>query len=132
MSPRTIYLGRLLGLYCLIIPLAGMSHKQATVDTITAMVHEASVLELIAIMAVVGGLAIILAHNIWSGGALPVLVTLIGWMSLAKGLIFMFLTPAASVAYFEALRYGQFFYFYMSITLVIGLYLTYASFRDSP
>lgn len=131
MSPRTIYLGRLLGLYCLIISIAMMSHKQATIDTVTAMVHEGSVLELTAILAMVAGLAIILAHNVWSGGALPVLVTLIGWMALIKGLVFMFLPPATSVAYFEALRYVQFFYFYMGITLVIGLYLTYASFRTS-
>jgi len=131
MSPRTIYLGRLLGLYCLILAIAMMSHKQASIDIVTAMVHEASVLELTAIMAMVAGLAIILAHNVWSGGAVPVLVTLVGWISLVKGLVFMFLPPAISIAYFDALRYAQFFYFYMSITLVIGLYLTYASFRSS-
>jgi len=131
MSPRTIYLGRLLGLYCLILAIAMMSHRQASIDIVTAMVHEASVLELTAIMAMVVGLAIILAHNVWSGGAAPVLVTLGGWISLVKGLVFMFLPPATSIVYFDALRYAQFFYFYMSITLVIGLYLTYASFRAS-
>jgi hypothetical protein len=25
------------------------------------------------------GLAVVVAHNVWSGGALPVVVTLVGW-----------------------------------------------------
>jgi hypothetical protein len=67
----------------------------------------------------------------WSGGSLPVVVTLFGWVVLIKGLIFLLLPSDASLAYFEALRYGQLFYFYMSIDLVIGIYLTFASFRST-
>ncbi|MGA8871980.1 MAG: hypothetical protein WB460_12620 [Candidatus Acidiferrales bacterium] len=131
MSPRTIYLGRLIGLYCVLIALAMISHKQVTVDTITVLVHDAPVLFSVSVMAMVAGLAIVLAHNVWSGGALAVVVTLVGWISLIKGLIFLLLSPKTSLDYFEALRYGQLFYVYMSITLVIGIYLTFSSFRSS-
>ena len=131
MSPRTIYLGKLIGLYCVLLALSMMSHKQATVETMTALIHETPVLLFVSIMAMVGGLAIVLAHNVWSGGALPVVVTLVGWISLIKGLIFLLLSPERSLVYFEALRYGQLFYVYMSITLIIGIYLTFSSFRSS-
>jgi hypothetical protein len=131
MTSRTLYLGKLLGLYCVIVGLAMMSHKQATVETMTALVHDAPLLFFASLGGMVAGLAIILAHNVWTGGALPVVVTLVGWISLVKGLLFMVLPPATSVAYFDALRYGQLFYLYMTITLVIGVYLTYASFRSS-
>jgi hypothetical protein len=131
MSPRTIYLGRLIGLYCVLIALCMISHKQATVDTMTVLVHDAPVLFFVSVMAMIAGLAIILAHNVWSGGALPVLVTLVGWISLTKGLIFLLLSPQTSATYFDALRYGEFFYMDMSITLVIGTYLTFSSFRSS-
>jgi hypothetical protein len=131
MSPRTIYLGKLIGLYYVLIALCMISHKQATVDTVTALVHDAPVLFSVSVMALVAGLAIILAHNVWSGGALPVLVTLLGWISLLKGLIFLLLPPETSAAYFDALRYGHLLYMYMSITLVIGTYLTFSSFRSS-
>jgi len=131
MSPRTVYLGRLIGLYCVFLALAMMSHKQATVETMTALIHNAPLLFFISVAALVAGLAIVLAHNVWSGGALPLVVTLFGWISLIKGLVFLLLSPETSVAYFKALRYGQFFYAYMSITLAIGIYLTFASFRAS-
>jgi hypothetical protein len=71
----------------------------------------------------IGLAAIVLAHNVWSGGALPVLVTVVGWISLVKGLIVLLLSFETSATYFEALRYGQLFYVYMGITLVIGIYL---------
>ena len=131
MSPRTIYLGRLIGLYCVLLALAMISHKQATVKTIIALMHDAPVLLLASIVAMAAGLAIVLGHNVWSGGMLPVVVTLVGWISLIKGLILLFLPPAGALAYFEAFRYAQFFYAYMSVTLIIGIYLTFSSFRFS-
>jgi hypothetical protein len=131
MSPRTIYLGRLIGLYCVLLALAMISYKQATVETITAFMHDSPVLLVASIVAMAAGLAIVLGHNVWSGGMLPVVVTLVGWISLIKGLILLFLPPAYSLVYFEALRYEQFFYVYMSVTLIIGIYLTFSSFRFS-
>ena len=100
MAPRTIYLGRLIGLYCVVVALAMLSHKHATVDTITVLVHDAPVLLSVSIIALVAGLAIVLAHNVWSGGVLPVVVTLVGWISLIKGVVFLFLPPQTSIAYF--------------------------------
>ncbi len=131
MSSRTIYLGKLIGLYCLFVALAMISHKQTTVDTMTALVHDAPVLFLACLLTLVAGLAIVLAHNVWSGGALPIIVTVFGWIVLIKGLVFLLLPPDTSLAYFEALRYGQLFYLYVSIDLVIGIYLTVFSFRSS-
>jgi hypothetical protein len=131
MSPRTIYLGRLIGFFCVLIALVMLSHKQTTVETMTALVHDAPLLFFTSIMTLVAGLAIVLAHNVWSGGALPVVVTLVGWISLIKGLIFLILSPETSVAYFETFRYGQLFYLYTSITLVVGIYLTITSLRSS-
>lgn len=56
------------------------------------------------------GLAMVLAHNIWSGGALVVVVTLVGWMTLIKSLGFLFLPPEMEVRLFvERLHYQQLF-----------------------
>jgi len=131
MSPRTSYLSKLVGLYCLVIAVSMMSHKQATVMMVSSIVNNAPLLLVTAILALVAGLAIILSHNVWSGSAPAVVVTLVGWVSFFKGLILLFLTPDSSVAYVNALHYDQFFYFYMSITLVTGAYLTFAGFRSS-
>jgi hypothetical protein len=74
------------------------------------------------------GLAMILGHNVWSGGLLPVVVTLVGWLILAKGLLLLFVTPEALTEFFERMQYGEHMYLYVAPSLVIGLYLTWAGF----
>ena len=43
------------------------------------------------VLLLVAGLAIVRAHNIWSGGW-PVLVTVLGWIAILSGLTRMFFT----------------------------------------
>ena len=45
----------------------------------------------LSIIIVAAGLAMVLAHNIWSGGAQAVVVTLVGWLTLIKGLLYLLL-----------------------------------------
>ncbi|HKM91807.1 MAG TPA: hypothetical protein VJX29_14455 [Candidatus Acidoferrales bacterium] len=98
-----------------------------------ALVHSAPMLFVVSLLAVVAGLAIILSHNIWSGGALPVIVTLIGWMALVKGTIFLFLSPEAAYEFFLGVyRYEELFYLYAAMPLLLGIYLTYEGFKPAP
>ena len=39
MSPRTLFLSRLIGLYCILIGLSMMTRGQATVETVTALLQ---------------------------------------------------------------------------------------------
>jgi len=129
MSQRTIFLSRLIGLYCVLIGLAMLANRQTYLSTVTALVHNPPVLMITGVFALSVGLAIILAHNVWSGGALPVIITLVGWISLVKGVIFLALPPEAVYAYFDALHYEQLFYVFAGLTLLIGVYLTYGGFK---
>jgi len=131
MSPRTAFLGKLIGLYYILVSLSMLRHKQATVDMVTALVHNPPVLFVTGLLVVAVGLALILAHNVWSGGALPVIVTLFGWVTLIKGLLFLFLSPeTTSVFFLGELHYEQFFYFYVGFCLLLGIYMTYAGSRQ--
>jgi hypothetical protein len=128
MSPLTIFLAKLLGLYCIIIALAMMTRKQSAVSTVKALIGNAPLLLLVEVIGLAGGLAMIISHNIWSGGALPAVVTLVGWLMAIRGAGLLALSPNATVKLFEALRYEQLFYVYMGATLILGLYLTFAGF----
>jgi hypothetical protein len=130
MSPRTTFLSRLIGLYLILISLAMAVHKQETVESMNALVHNPPVLFVIGVIAVVAGLAMVLGHNVWSGGALPVVVTLTGWLLLLKGSMLLFLSPAAVYGTLLAgIRFEQFFYLYMAAVLLFGVCLTYGSFN---
>lgn len=62
----------------------------------------------------------------WSGGALPIIITLVGWITLIEGLIF--LSPAGLATYVQLLHYAQFFYLFIGVDLILGIYLTSAGF----
>jgi hypothetical protein len=128
MSPLTIFLAKLLGLYCIIVALAMITRKQNAVATIKALIASPPLLLFAEVIGLACGLAMIIGHNIWSAGALPVVVPLVGWLMVIRGAGLLALSPAATAKLVEALRYEQLFYFYMGGTLVLGLYLTSAGF----
>jgi hypothetical protein len=128
MSTRTTFLSRLIGLYSVLVSLSMLIHKQATVEMVTALVHDPPLVFFAGITAVAVGVAIVLGHNVWSGGAVPVIVTLIGWLTLIKGLLLLLLLPDSASGFFlGALHYGRFFYLYAGISLLLGIYLLYGS-----
>jgi len=132
MSPRTPFLSRLIGLYAILVALSMFSRGQASVETVAALLQNPSMVFVLGVVMLAAGLAMVLAHNIWSGGALVVVVTLVGWMTLIKSLVFLFLPEMEARLFLERLHYQQLFYFYWALPLVLGLYLTYGGFRSPP
>jgi hypothetical protein len=104
------------------------ARKQTAVATVRGLIASPPLLLLVEVIGLAGGLAMILGHNIWSGGALPVVVTLVGWLMAIRGAVLLALSPSTTMKLFEALRYEELFYVYMGATLILGLYLTYAGF----
>ena len=131
MSSRTVFLSRLIGLYCILIGLSMMTRGQATVETVAALLQNSAMTLILGVITLAAGLAMVLAHNIWSGGTLVVVVTLLGWMALAKGLFFLFLPHEIEAGLFLGqLHYQQLFYLYSAFSLVLGVYLTYGGFKS--
>jgi hypothetical protein len=131
MSARTSFLARLIGLYCIFVSIAMGINKESTVQTVLTLVHNGPLVFIFGLIVVAAGLAIILSHNVWTGGALPVIVTLVGWSALVKGLLFLFLPPPAAVGIvYWGTAYEQYYYVDVAVAFILGAYLTYAGFRS--
>ena len=131
MTPRTIFLSRLIGLYCLLVVGCLGLHRQAAVDTVSALLHNLPLMWIASIITLLGGLALVLAHNRWTSGAPAAIVSLVGWMALLKGLFFLLL-PAGAGTEFILKVFGDAHLFYVCLapSFAIGLYLTYAGFTS--
>ena len=85
----------------------------------------------VGVITVAAGLAMLLGHNARSGGVLPVVVTLTGWLMLIKGSMLLFLSPEGLYGTLIAgFHFEQLFYFYMAVVLILGSCLTYAGFKS--
>lgn len=125
MSRLTVFLARFIGLFTVVLVVAFLVRGSAGVE---AAVADGPVMLVYAIISLATGVAMILGHNVWSGGALPVVVTLVGWLILAKGLMLLFVTPDALQQIFDHMHYGEHYYLYLAPSLVVGLYLTWAGY----
>ena len=125
MSRLTVFLARLLGLFTVLVVLALLFRGSAIV---AMAIPNQPVMLTYAIISLAIGLAMVLGHNVWSNGLLPAVVTLVGWLILAKGLLLLFLTPEILMRFFEQMHYAEHIYLYVGPSLAIGLYLIWAGF----
>ena len=130
MSRLTIYLGRLVGLFLLIVALSMFLDPDSMIEMATALVDDRPLLLIVGLIALGIGLALVLGHNVWTGGLFPLVVTLFGWSQLLRGLVLLLLPAQVQIAFFQVMRLEDFFYIYAGIPLVIGAYLTYAGFTS--
>ena len=127
---RTAFLGKLLVLYLIAIAVTMFAHAEATVEIMKAIIQDRPLLLVCGLMGVTAGLAIVLAHNVWSGGALPIIVTLFGWASLTKGMLLLVLSPETeSRVFITGLGYEQHPNLFAAFALLVGAYMTYSGFN---
>jgi vacuolar-type H+-ATPase subunit I/STV1 len=131
MSPRTIYLSRLIGLFTLVVTASMIIDKPRAIETMTALVHDRSALLTMGVLATAAGMAIVLAHQVWRGGTLPVVVTLLGWMILLRGVVLLLLSQPATVRLVAWFRFDELFYLYLGLAVALGVYLTILGFLAS-
>jgi hypothetical protein len=124
MGPLTIYLSRLIGLLTLIAALSMLADKPQAIDAVRAVVQDRPALLILGMLGTAAGLALVLGHQVWSGGVLPVLVTAIGWIVSIRGTILLFLSQRATARLVDWFRFEEFFYLYVGFAAVLGLYIT--------
>jgi hypothetical protein len=123
----TAYFARFLGLWALLTSICMLINP----ESVSVLFQNPAAVYATGLLLVVVGLAIVLAHNVWSGGALRVIVTIFGWLTLLKGLHFLLMTPSAQAAFYDAIRYDQYSSVYAGIGVIIGLVMTIAGFRSA-
>ena len=133
MSYRTLFLSRLLGLFFLICGLAMIVHKQIFTDALATVSGNSLAMLWTSLLISLAGLATVLVHNVWSKRPVVVIVTLLGWLTLIKGIAYLLLPAKWLGGLFQAvLNCGAYVYSVTAFMLVLGAYLTYEGFKSNP
>lgn len=113
MSATTIFLGRLLGLYLVAISASMLANRRRTLATLDEMARSGPWMLFSGMVATAAGLAVVLGHNVWSGGALPVVVTLMGWAALLKGVALLLVPSDRMADAYKGIGFERFFHVWM-------------------
>jgi ABC-type amino acid transport system permease subunit len=82
----------------------------------------------IGLIALPVGLLLVLSHNYWNSGLLPLVVTIFGWIILLKSIFVFVVSPAQMGRMVKMIRMESWWYIYVVVVLVIGAYLAYSGF----
>lgn len=86
MAGPSIFLARLLGPLALAVGIGGLLNREAIRGIASSLSREPGLILILGALDLAIGLAIVQVHNLWVAGW-PVLITLIGWLALARGLV---------------------------------------------
>lgn len=77
----SIYLARLIGPALALAGVSMLLNPQGFLDIATGIIGDAALLYFVALLGLLGGIALVLAHNLWVADW-RVIITLIGWVSI--------------------------------------------------
>ncbi|HTO78818.1 MAG TPA: hypothetical protein VMJ31_03485 [Methylocystis sp.] len=104
MDPLTLFLGKLIGATFIVFAGVIALRGKTILETARRMIDDPGMLMLSGALRTIAGLAIVLGHDIWSGGFLPVAVTVFGWALFFSGLLLLFATPERMVRMFAGMK----------------------------
>jgi hypothetical protein len=83
---------------------------------------------MVGVLLLLAGLSVVLIHNIWRSGFLPLVITLIGWILILRGIASMFVPGDGIVRLIRVMKVEEFSWLYAILVLSIGASLTWAGF----
>lgn len=84
----TIYISRGLGVAYLTVGIGLFIHRELYILSLRQLANNHGLVLLSGFVAIFGGMALVTWHNLWTT-EWPVLVTIIGWTALAKGILLL-------------------------------------------
>jgi uncharacterized membrane protein (DUF441 family) len=121
-STLSIFLAKVLGIYFIVLCLALLN--KTTRKNLFDLVEKEGI-SLVGLITLVIGIAMVVSHNVWTGW--PIVITIIGWLSVIKGVCLLFFPTAYSGLYMK-MRNSDWLYAFLIIGVVLGVFLTYVGF----
>jgi hypothetical protein len=128
MHALTIFLAKLIGLYCVLLAGGMLINRRDSLAAIEAMIRSPQMLLMSGVVALPAGLALVLGHNAWSGGPLAIVVTIFGWAVLIKAVALLAAPHDRMTRLYRAMHYDRWFTPYMVVVAALGLALAVAGF----
>ncbi len=101
----SILIARLLGPVLAVAGLAGLMNPKAVQEMGREFLASRALIFIAGVLALVAGLAIVNAHNLWTAGW-PVIITIFGWLAVLGGVLRMAF-PALTKSIGEAMLGNQ-------------------------
>jgi len=124
----TYFIAQFIGLMLLSVGASMLFQGKVFMKVLNDITENRSTLFMVGIVLFLGGASIVLVHNVWNAGFLSVVITLIGWILIIRGLASMYMPGHTITRMVRWFKVEEFSWAYGILVLGIGAYLTYAGF----
>lgn len=123
----SIFLGRALGIYLLIVSISMLANAKVFYLTFQRWTEQADTITLTAFISIILGILMILVHNIWVLDW-RIVITLLAWLTLIKGVVRLNFPHAVprTMEYFHLHKAG--YYSLGVVCLLVSLFLLFFSY----
>ncbi|HEY5220526.1 MAG TPA: hypothetical protein VIJ29_00030 [Candidatus Paceibacterota bacterium] len=119
----SVVIAQVLGIFFVVAGVAMVVSSKATAGAIEESVAHKGIVFMWGIGALLIGAVIVVFNNAWTTG-LPLLVTILGWLALVKG-VFILLAPGVAAALYRKFGKSGMIVFCGVVVFVLGLVLLY-------
>ncbi|MGD1003782.1 MAG: hypothetical protein ABR884_04425 [Minisyncoccia bacterium] len=122
-SITTIAIAQVLGIFFVIAGISMVANGKATAAAVEESVQNKGMMFMWGILALLIGAVIVVFNNVWTSG-LALLVTILGWLALIKGM-FILLLPGAAASLYKKCGKSGLLVVAGVVMVVLGLILLY-------
>lgn len=122
MDPLSIFLAQLLGMYFIISGAIIIVRRKTLIPIMFEFAHDRALVLVIALVELIAGLAIAIAHPIWAPDWRGI-ITLIGWIMILESIIYVLLPFSGMRRLIRLFNKSQWYLSGGFIAVVIGVYL---------
>jgi len=123
----TLFLAQILGLFSIILAVAGILRRQMIVHVVNDFLKDRSLAFVVGVAEVVAGLLLVLTLSTWAT-PLEVALGVLGWLILLEGVFYLFAGKRALKKVMRIFDNVSAYYFFAMLYLLLGVYLTYVGF----
>lgn len=116
-----------LGIFSVVLALSMIIRRKMTLHIVKEMVRHRAMLYLIGLIEFAAGLVVVFNHNIWSGGALTLIVTIFGWLLVVEGAMYLFIKKSLVKKMADWLHNKKAYYLLSLAYLIFGILLISAA-----
>ena len=124
----TYFLAQLIGLLQIFVGASILFQKRVFMQVLNDLAENRTALFMVGVALLLSGLSVVLTHNVWNAGFLPLVITLFGWILILRGILSMFMSGDGVARMIRWLKVEEFSWAYAILVLAIGAYLTWAGF----
>lgn len=121
----SLFLGRLFGFYLIAVGLSCLVQREGASSLVKMVMKEPGFLYFSGAVNILIGLALVISHNVWVA-AWPVVITVIGYLSLFKGLAYLLIPFESHKKYLKFFSNDTRLMWLGMLVLAVGIYLVYS------